>query len=105
VRAEGREEAGGGIVGAVSETTPAAEASDEHGDGVAPPDGPVTVTVCPEGPYLVRGPMVLQAPDGTTIDPGRATFALCRCGRSGSAPFCDGSHKAGPRATPDRGRP
>lgn len=58
---------------------------------------PVTVTVCPDGPYLVRGPVVLQAPDGTPIDPGRATFALCRCGRTGSAPFCDGSHKVSPR--------
>jgi CDGSH-type Zn-finger protein len=47
-----------------------------------------------DGPLLVRGNFVLQTPDGTPIDPGRATVALCRCGRSAIKPFCDGTHKA-----------
>ncbi|WP_182887314.1 CDGSH iron-sulfur domain-containing protein [Microbispora sp. H10885] len=54
----------------------------------------VTVTPCEDGPLLVRGPFTLTTQDGRRIDPGRATVALCRCGRSSAKPFCDGSHKA-----------
>jgi CDGSH-type Zn-finger protein len=46
------------------------------------------------GPLILRGRFVLQTPDGEVIDPGRATVALCRCGRSAVKPFCDGTHKA-----------
>nr|WP_093258170.1 CDGSH iron-sulfur domain-containing protein [Thermostaphylospora chromogena] len=64
-----------------------------------PRDPAVTVTACEDGPLLVRGPFTLLAQDGSRIDPGRATVALCRCGRSATKPFCDGSHKvAGFRA-------
>ncbi|MFI6511640.1 CDGSH iron-sulfur domain-containing protein [Streptosporangium sp. NPDC050855] len=52
------------------------------------------MTTCEDGPLLVRGPFELLTQDGRTIDPGRATVALCRCGRSAAKPFCDGSHKA-----------
>ncbi|GGO15896.1 hypothetical protein GCM10010116_31970 [Microbispora rosea subsp. aerata] len=53
----------------------------------------VTVTPCEDGPLLVRGPFTLMTQDGRCIDPGRDTVALCRCGRSSTKPFCDGSHK------------
>ncbi|WP_103961192.1 CDGSH iron-sulfur domain-containing protein [Nonomuraea solani] len=60
----------------------------------------VTVTPCEDGPLLLRGPFELVTQDGERIDAGRATVALCRCGRSAAKPFCDGSHKAaGFRAT------
>lgn len=52
-----------------------------------------SVTVCEDGPLLVRGPFTLLTQDGEEIDPGRATVALCRCGRSAIKPFCDGTHK------------
>lgn len=59
-----------------------------------PPSGDdaVTITVHVDGPLIVRGPVRLLDADGEDIDPGRATIALCRCGRSAWRPFCDGSH-------------
>lgn len=64
------------------------------GPAPAPPGGePVTITVCPDGPLLVRGGYELLDGDDRPIDPGRATVALCRCGASSIKPFCDGSHK------------
>ena len=53
-----------------------------------------TVTPYEDGPLLIRGDFALMTPDGTQIDPGRSTVALCRCGKSGLKPFCDGTHKA-----------
>jgi CDGSH-type Zn-finger protein len=52
------------------------------------------VTPYENGPLLIRGDFTLRTPDGTVIEPGRGTVALCRCGKSASKPFCDGTHKA-----------
>jgi CDGSH-type Zn-finger protein len=46
-----------------------------------------------DGPYLVRGPVVLRDQDGREIVLSRRTIALCRCGRSRLRPFCDGTHQ------------
>jgi CDGSH-type Zn-finger protein len=54
----------------------------------------VTITAYEDGPLLVRGPVTFRTQDGDVIDPGRETVALCRCGKSASKPFCDGTHKA-----------
>lgn len=56
------------------------------------PAADVVITVCLDGPLLVRGPVEILDADGTPIEPGRSTIALCRCGRSRRKPFCDGSH-------------
>jgi CDGSH-type Zn-finger protein len=56
---------------------------------------PTTVTAYPDGPLLVRGDFELRDADGTVIDCRQRAVALCRCGRSALAPFCDGTHKAG----------
>jgi CDGSH-type Zn-finger protein len=53
-----------------------------------------TITPYRNGPYLVRGEFTILDQDGNEISRRRETVALCRCGRSGSKPFCDGTHKA-----------
>jgi CDGSH-type Zn-finger protein len=68
-----------------------------------PADPGAVVTPYPDGPLLLRGDFVITTVDGEPIPAGRRTVALCRCGRSGRKPFCDGSHvQAGFRAR-DRG--
>lgn len=52
------------------------------------------ITPYRDGPLLVRGPFTLVDQDGREIEVSRSTVALCRCGRSRSRPFCDGTHKA-----------
>jgi CDGSH-type Zn-finger protein len=52
----------------------------------------VMITPYQDGPYLVRGSFVLQDQDGNEIALDRRTIALCRCGRSRTRPFCDGTH-------------
>ena len=67
-----------------------------------------TITPYRDGPLIVRGDFRLVDQDGVEIDPGRQTIALCRCGKSGIKPFCDGAHKrsgfSAPSA-PSRPRP
>lgn len=52
-----------------------------------------TITVCPDGPLLVRGDVAIVDEQGEPVERRRRTVALCRCGRSRLAPYCDGSHK------------
>jgi CDGSH-type Zn-finger protein len=72
------------------------------------PGAGATITPYRDGPLIVRGDFRLLDQDGGEIDPGRKTIALCRCGKSGIKPFCDGSHKrsgfSAPSA-PSRPRP
>ena len=71
-------------------------------------EGAATVTPYRDGPLILRGDFRILDEDGEEIDPGRTTVALCRCGKSGIKPFCDGAHrKAGFRAgsSPSRPRP
>ena len=51
------------------------------------------------GPYLVKGAILLLDAEGNEFQAERATVALCRCGESAKKPFCDGTHaKVGFRA-------
>jgi CDGSH-type Zn-finger protein len=67
----------------------------------------ITVTITANGPYLVEGRLPLAhqhivtnaAGESLSWREGKAVaapagdrFALCRCGQSGTKPFCDGSH-------------
>jgi CDGSH-type Zn-finger protein len=75
---------------------------------VSDPGAGATITPYRDGPLIVRGDFQLVDQDGVAIDPGRRTIALCRCGKSGIKPFCDGAHKragfSAPSA-PSRPRP
>ncbi|MFZ2177372.1 MAG: CDGSH iron-sulfur domain-containing protein [Rhodococcus sp. (in: high G+C Gram-positive bacteria)] len=64
-------------------------------------EGDVTITVCADGPLLVRGAAQLFDTDGNLIRNSRNVVALCRCGRTSIAPFCDSSHKKKLRRRPD----
>ena len=69
------------------------------------PEAEKKITVRSRGPYLVRGdiPLVrksqvmseygepLSWKDEGAIDADDA-YRLCRCGQSGTKPFCDGAH-------------
>jgi len=54
---------------------------------------PLTVTVSPNGPLILRGPHHV-VPHGAEAGIGLEKCALCRCGHSANKPFCDGSHNA-----------
>jgi CDGSH-type Zn-finger protein len=51
------------------------------------------ITLCPDGPLLIRGRPTIVDADGNSVEPRRGTVALCRCGASAIKPFCDGTHK------------
>jgi len=54
---------------------------------------PPRITPYRDGPLLVRGPFVLTDQDGNEIERRDGTVALCRCGKSRTRPFCDGTHQ------------
>lgn len=51
------------------------------------------MTVVPNGPVLVEGPVELVTEDGVTHTSGRFVVAVCACRRSKRYPFCDTSHR------------
>lgn len=57
--------------------------------------------VCPGGPLLVRGEHTVEDPQGVSHDTTRQVSAICRCLKSSSLPWCDGTHKV----LPDHLRP
>lgn len=52
-----------------------------------------SVVICPGGPMLLRGEHVVEDSDGRRHRTTRPVSAVCRCGRSGTAPWCDGTHR------------
>jgi CDGSH-type Zn-finger protein len=61
------------------------------GDDVEP-DLNVGIAVTSDGPYFVTGGVGIDRSDGLPFET-RNRVTLCRCGRSGNKPLCDGSHK------------
>ena len=57
------------------------------------PAAGVKITVRPNGPFRVEGPISLVDVNGNEWDlTGKPAISLCRCGMSSKRPFCDGTH-------------
>jgi CDGSH-type Zn-finger protein len=52
----------------------------------------VTITPTDDGPYLVEGSVTILDAEGNEYEVSE-TIALCRCGHSGTKPFCDATHE------------
>jgi hypothetical protein len=77
--------------GDTAPTGPSTNAEKVAAEPEAPGAASVSVKVLPNGPYLLKGE--IEVVDGAGAVARRITkVALCRCGRSSSKPFCDGSH-------------
>ncbi|MFD9585255.1 CDGSH iron-sulfur domain-containing protein [Streptomyces sp. NPDC059980] len=54
---------------------------------------PRRVTLDPDGPVLIEGPVEIVLDDGTLVRSQRFQVALCTCRRSRTYPWCDTSHR------------
>ncbi|MFJ6755389.1 MULTISPECIES: CDGSH iron-sulfur domain-containing protein [unclassified Streptomyces] len=59
-------------------------------DGVQPAR---RVSLDPQGPVLIEGPVEIVLDDGTIARSDRFTVAICTCRRSRTHPWCDTSHR------------
>jgi CDGSH-type Zn-finger protein len=66
------------------------EAKLADGTPVEPEFNP-SIAVVPDGPLWVRGGIPIEDADGFVYEV-RNRVTLCRCGKSGNMPFCDGTH-------------
>ena len=57
--------------------------------------------LCPGGPMLLRGDHLVADDDGVEHRTTRPISAVCRCGKSATKPWCDGTHKV----IPEKHRP
>jgi CDGSH-type Zn-finger protein len=57
---------------------------------------PVVIRCRENGPLVVQGEVAVVDHLGNAfvVPPGKPAVALCRCGHSGTKPFCDGSHRS-----------
>lgn len=61
------------------------------GETVKREETEVAVKIVKDGPYELTGPVEFDPPQWSK-NASKTCFALCRCGRSDNAPFCDYSH-------------
>lgn len=71
---------------------PGAIADPERVEDPGAPDGVLRVIPHELGSLVLEGPFAMRSADGKTMLAGTRT-KLCRCGHSGTKPFCDGTHK------------
>ncbi|MFF1594254.1 CDGSH iron-sulfur domain-containing protein [Streptomyces sp. NPDC058286] len=62
------------------------------------------VTIDPEGPLLVEGPVEVWDDDGVVHVSNRFAVAICTCRRTRTYPWCDTSHRRR-RRSPRGGAP
>jgi CDGSH-type Zn-finger protein/uncharacterized Fe-S cluster protein YjdI len=60
-------------------------------DGGQSESAVLEISLAPNGPVLIRGPVQVLGTGGETAK--GSSGALCRCGHSAVKPFCDGAHK------------
>ncbi|RST03707.1 CDGSH iron-sulfur domain-containing protein [Streptomyces sp. WAC05950] len=65
--------------------------------GVAPAR---RVSVDPQGPVLIEGPVEIALDDETISRSDRFVVAVCTCRRSRTYPWCDTSHRPRERTAP-----
>jgi hypothetical protein len=53
---------------------------------------PVEIRIMKNGPYVVEGQFKIIDSDGREMKKMKIT-SICRCGKSGCLPLCDGSHR------------
>ncbi len=53
----------------------------------------IDLSASPDGPLLIRGATRLVDDQGAAHQIQRPVVAVCRCGGSTRAPWCDGMHK------------
>jgi CDGSH-type Zn-finger protein len=56
---------------------------------------PIVIRCRENGPLVIEGPIKVTDHQGNEfpLTTGKDKIALCRCGHSGTRPFCDGSHR------------
>ncbi|MGZ4451698.1 MAG: CDGSH iron-sulfur domain-containing protein [Nocardioides sp.] len=59
------------------------------------------VVLCPGGPMLLRGDHLVADDQGVEHRTTRPISAVCRCGKSATTPWCDGT----PTVIPEKHRP
>jgi uncharacterized Fe-S cluster protein YjdI/CDGSH-type Zn-finger protein len=77
----------------------------ERLDGTGNDAEDVVIELRANGPYYVRGPITVVTSAGEVVHEG-TRIALCRCGNTKNAPFCDNTHQTiGFREPPLQARP
>lgn len=61
------------------------------GETAVKQESAVSIRVVPNGPYEIKGPVEFE-PTKWSRNASKTNFALCRCGMSKNAPFCDYTH-------------
>jgi len=56
------------------------------------PEQPVTVKIMRDGPIVVKGSFELISSGNKKVI-SDSIISICRCGKSGQMPFCDGTHR------------